>query len=1207
MDLEEEEVVPFSNEVKLINELEAEEEDDEDPGILDLSGHDLEKLSRAHKECALTTTTLLLDNNALQRLDNIHTYQCLEKLSVQNNRLARIFQVGKLCHLKILNLANNSIVAMEGFKELKLLSWLSLASNKIKTIESLTQNVHLEHLDLSGNNIPHISDLSYLRNLKTLLLHENRIGTLRLCDRHLPSGLSTLTLNDNQLMDLTDASNLSNLSDLVQLTLANNPCIFQPEDLSKQFDYRPFVINWCLNVQVLDGIPVGAKESLKAEWMYSQSKGRHFAVGQHKELCEYLLSICPLHPDENWEEDKKLNLILSKVQEHQESLRKDPAESLNLGNHSPRSNTLPRSSTLKSPRTNLFANKLPRRNSDASRTGGLCSSSSVENFKRTGSISSLSRSNVRSNPRSSPSPMRKSVGGHSTSQMNLCSYPVVLPRKLYDNNQNLNIMTQSLRFPSNNLNYHSMIGNIEKNNDLMTTSLDPSLLENIICNDTMGNSYTKNMNDSLNRHQNSNQGISDTWMKQRNGDNNGYIHRPDILFNNSEVDQTQSLIYPRLQSKLNTLPESLNSPDVPVPMNFSGKDDPLLSYGMRDSMYQEKADKIGCAQSITKSVDSRNERNKLNEEKKLEHKENENLTSMGQEKTIKEEAATKNIPSETEIVTETRVSPLSSSSLPVADSKPFESLPIKIDKSTYSDEGSHHRDLEGKKKNNISQKKANSVQSNPKREINKSRGQEPANAKTTKRKVIPRSQSSRHISSEPLLSKSSLSESLYSKNVRNTNRSSSARSTNVTRTDNGTKGGGRSMSRSSSVSTRQSKSIETEKKERKVRELKDEAKNIRGDDHIKFLTKELQSTKDALEKERKLRALQLDAIQVLWKEVQLMDATRGNPDKPRPSGSNGSKISNRSSEHSIAKLMDTLETISSSNYCFHKTESTLNPNPGTEDTEAVRTLNATCSNLQSQVEQLQGSLRGIVKFMSTFTNVNLDHTRPSSSVSQPDGSFASYPNLENSFENNAQLRSIFNSLEDPTFKSTLKTMPLNSSFNNPPSTSSLASSTCLSQSGDCLSHDENQSSFSHKNKALGPNKGNNNKIRTSSTCVRPTSLVIKNVKEPSMKKLMYTNSKSYSESSSQAPSSVKEFAEDLVDDVLTGTMISLPCSMKSVQSDVTDISLSLQDDTLDSSTEKGPNGSKCTSNFNDTPTPTDRVNSLNSDEHSSQIDTDSLE
>ena len=55
--------------------------------------------------------------------------------------------------------------------------------------------------------------------------------------------------------------------------------------------------------------------------MYSQSKGRTFVSGQQIELLEYLVSACPLHPDEDWEEDKKLNLILSKVQEHQLSLR----------------------------------------------------------------------------------------------------------------------------------------------------------------------------------------------------------------------------------------------------------------------------------------------------------------------------------------------------------------------------------------------------------------------------------------------------------------------------------------------------------------------------------------------------------------------------------------------------------------------------------------------------------------------------------------------------------------------------------------------------------------------------------------------------------------------------------------------------------------------------------------------------------------------
>ena len=39
----------------------------------------------------------------------------------------------------------------------------------------------------------------------------------------------------------------------------------------------------CVTVTIprlLDGVAVGAKESLKAEWMYSQSKGRQFASGE---------------------------------------------------------------------------------------------------------------------------------------------------------------------------------------------------------------------------------------------------------------------------------------------------------------------------------------------------------------------------------------------------------------------------------------------------------------------------------------------------------------------------------------------------------------------------------------------------------------------------------------------------------------------------------------------------------------------------------------------------------------------------------------------------------------------------------------------------------------------------------------------------------------------------------------------------------------
>ena len=64
----------------------------DDPETLDLSSHGLTKLSRAAPGYELTTMTLLLDNNSLQRLDNIHTYQCLEKVS---KHLKTIFYVNK--------------------------------------------------------------------------------------------------------------------------------------------------------------------------------------------------------------------------------------------------------------------------------------------------------------------------------------------------------------------------------------------------------------------------------------------------------------------------------------------------------------------------------------------------------------------------------------------------------------------------------------------------------------------------------------------------------------------------------------------------------------------------------------------------------------------------------------------------------------------------------------------------------------------------------------------------------------------------------------------------------------------------------------------------------------------------------------------------------------------------------------------------------
>lgn len=90
------------------------------------------------------------------------------------------------------------------------------------------------------------------------------------------------------------------------------------------FDYRPFVLNWCMTVKLIDGFIVNAIESLKAEWLYSQGRGRQFRVGEQQPLARYLSSVCPLSGEvlEN-ENERKLRLILSKAQQHQRQLQEE--------------------------------------------------------------------------------------------------------------------------------------------------------------------------------------------------------------------------------------------------------------------------------------------------------------------------------------------------------------------------------------------------------------------------------------------------------------------------------------------------------------------------------------------------------------------------------------------------------------------------------------------------------------------------------------------------------------------------------------------------------------------------------------------------------------------------------------------------------------------------------------------------------------------
>ncbi|XP_060644812.1 centrosomal protein of 97 kDa [Drosophila nasuta] len=288
---------------------------------LNLCKQQLKKVPK--QDDAQNIRKLILDDNELQKIDNIDSYLKIETLSLSRNQLLRMFGVCRLHCLRELNLSFNGILSIEGLKECVHLRELNLEGNNIKTIEHLNTNVLLESLNLADNSIGSISDMSYLRSLRELNLHGNRLTHLRQCDKYLPASLETLTLAKNSINDLNEICTLSHLSKLLSFSITDNPCVTMANSVDG-FDHRPFVLNWCMSLKFIDGYVVDPIESLKAEWLYSQGRGRQFRVGEQAALAKYLSSVCPLFGKalEN-EHDRKLRLILSKAQHHQRQLQEE--------------------------------------------------------------------------------------------------------------------------------------------------------------------------------------------------------------------------------------------------------------------------------------------------------------------------------------------------------------------------------------------------------------------------------------------------------------------------------------------------------------------------------------------------------------------------------------------------------------------------------------------------------------------------------------------------------------------------------------------------------------------------------------------------------------------------------------------------------------------------------------------------------------------
>ncbi|XP_071524302.1 uncharacterized protein Cep97 isoform X2 [Panulirus ornatus] len=942
--------------------------------VLDLCGRRLKRLEKAPANQAYATA-LVLDNNCLQNLANLDSYGELERLSIANNQLVRMYWFARMYSLRVLNLPNNNIVQVEGLRELIHLVHLNLAGNKLKTIEGLSYNKTLEHLNLSGNYISHVNDLSILKNLKELFLHRNRITTLYRCNKYLPPSLIILTLSDNALNDLNDLSNLSHLNHLEQVTILNNPCLdpIQPTDECGMpvgpllaFDYRPYVINWCLNLKVLDGYKVTPKESLKAEWLYSQGKGRGFQVGEHPALVQYLSGVCLAGG--GWggadlpDDDDKLAKILQLAKQHQHDLRhavngQDASESSSgRGSRSSSHHDSPAMHRRSVTRSTSRRNTAPSRSAPArechrrthSHSAATRNESGVRSQQahsyhvelsntlyggdlRTPDTPSLMTQSMDpailshlsgTAPRGSTDPMSRSLGAEQMSR-----------------SLGMDPMTQSMGEEEFR---HSM------EYDPMTQSLGPEQLARSLARQDSSSSL---MSRSLDLGHLIN-GEAEAWGEHVSHPVSHGHPRPTSLFGD-ENDLVVEDMGPQEHSsqltgssKFVPAPESIMSPEFQAAMaTRSTHGHSVATQGSAVGSHSQQSASVTRSNSITRSQ----------------------RPPPSVRPTSAPQASPRQTASRSSSVTRPRASPMKS--------------PIPTELSRGSPSRSQ-RPASGSPSTNAGPSTLPRPKPSPKpapRYV-RSVSVEPATSRrqsATKKKVPSPHHGYSDADSDNTDSEMSASKLQTIKSIAAERKQTEKRGRDPSRTSHAydpekyksgapvrnsdNKDSRRRSSNSSSGSSTSDltktqaaitlqkhwRGFQTRNNDPKAAKIRDDIRHSRAEQHIKHLTEKLHSTEEALERERRLRHMQLDAIRTLWREIQKLQASKRDG------------VNTPSTPITPLTPLTPLDSKDGATSTGTKKYSE----------ESVKELTQFCASLQGQVGQLQESLSMVTQVMNAFCNL----------------------------------------------------------------------------------------------------------------------------------------------------------------------------------------------------------------------------------------------
>ncbi|KAK7102788.1 leucine-rich repeat and guanylate kinase domain-containing protein-like [Littorina saxatilis] len=185
----------------------------------------------------------------------------LQSVDLSYNQLSDMGDLSPHHALKKLVLDNNLISEIKGLEKCRRLHVLSLAHNNIETIQGLDK-LPLRDLNLCHNKIKKIENLDTLHQLQVLNLAGNRIRSLQGLEGH--DLLESIDLEDNEVIDASEISEIEKLRMLRELNLLRNPIQEMP-------DCRLAILFRIPSLTELDRHKVKVEEKIAAKNMFDPS------------------------------------------------------------------------------------------------------------------------------------------------------------------------------------------------------------------------------------------------------------------------------------------------------------------------------------------------------------------------------------------------------------------------------------------------------------------------------------------------------------------------------------------------------------------------------------------------------------------------------------------------------------------------------------------------------------------------------------------------------------------------------------------------------------------------------------------------------------------------------------------------------------------------------------------------------------------------